>query len=205
MEEDAVAESDFKLASRVACGEPEAVRDVIERHGGRVWGYLRVKFPSVAEDAFQEAMAKLLEHADQFDPAKSKNGLGPWLVSIAHNCACDLLAATPDERPVLLHEGVSRDRRWPTRTTGDAKSDKRRKRLIREAMKVLSPREREVMEADLAYFNDSRSEKNGVPAADLAHRLGTSQMMVYKARSTGRSKLGEELERVGAYQSEGQP
>ena len=102
-----------------------------------------------------------------------------------------------------LHAGMGRDERWACSTEDHSKSDQRRKRLIREGMQVLSSREREVMKADLAHLNDSRSETDGAPAEALAQRLGTSKVMVYKARSTGRKKLREELERRGAYQTEG--
>ena len=76
MEEDAVAETDLELTTRIVESDGEAMRDVIERHGGKVRGYLRKEFPSVAEDAFQETMMKLLQKAHQFDPAKGASGRG---------------------------------------------------------------------------------------------------------------------------------
>ena len=203
MDEDAVAETDFELATRIACGDPEAVRDFVERHGGKVARFLQKKFHDVADDAFQETMMKLVDRANQYDP--EKGGLGTWCVRIAQNCALDLLRGEPKDRPEGLHDGISEDRRRGQDAPTPDKQSERRKRLIREAMDTLSKTERAVAEADLSHLADGRNDGDGAPAAALAVRIGTTKNAIYKARSTGRTKLREELERRGIYQVEGQP
>ena len=212
MDEDAVADADFELATRIACGEDEAMRDFIERHGGKIRGFLRKRFASVADDAFQKMMMKLIDHADQYDPAKS--GLRSWGVRIAQTCALDLLRAEPPRPTGILHPDISVDYRHGTPSRGgrdavpdpkEAKRRERRERLLREAIGTLSPTEQKVVAADLAHLSDGRQTDSVAPAAALAERIGTTIAAVHAARSRGRAKLRSELTGRGVYHAEGQP
>ena len=56
------------VLSRVAAGEPAAVRECIARYGGLVWSLARRFAPSDAEDAVQEIFVDLWKSAARFDP-----------------------------------------------------------------------------------------------------------------------------------------
>jgi RNA polymerase sigma factor (sigma-70 family) len=56
------------LLSRVANGDPGAVRDCLARYGGLVWSLARRFEPHDAEDAVQEIFLDLWKSAARFDP-----------------------------------------------------------------------------------------------------------------------------------------
>jgi RNA polymerase sigma-70 factor (ECF subfamily) len=59
------------LLSRVASGDPEAVRECLARYGGLVWSIARrmSKNQADAEDATQEIFVDLWKSASRFDPS----------------------------------------------------------------------------------------------------------------------------------------
>jgi RNA polymerase sigma-70 factor (ECF subfamily) len=59
------------VLERIAHGEPDAVREGMDRFGGLVWSLARrlCPNPADAEDAVQEVFIDLWRHADRFDAA----------------------------------------------------------------------------------------------------------------------------------------
>jgi len=59
------------VLQRIAHGEPDAVREGMDRFGGLVWSLARRLCPNAAdaEDAVQEVFIDLWRHAGRFDPA----------------------------------------------------------------------------------------------------------------------------------------
>ncbi len=65
---------DETLVGRVCCGDREAFRVLVRRHGARyrALAYRFVGDMALAEDLVQEAFVKLWTHANRFDGAKAK-------------------------------------------------------------------------------------------------------------------------------------
>ena len=59
------------LLERIAAGEPEAVKECMDRYGGLVWSLARrhLRQNADAEDAVQEVFIEVWRNAGRFDPA----------------------------------------------------------------------------------------------------------------------------------------
>ena len=75
------------LRSLVA-GDRDALEHVAELYWPRIrrWAYLELGDASLAEDAAQEALIRLIRFAPRYDPARP---FTPWLRSIVRNAARD--------------------------------------------------------------------------------------------------------------------
>ncbi len=78
------APSDEDLAVALQGGDPRALRTLMERYRGPLYGYLARLLPSAedAEDLFQETFLRILRHADRYQPGRP---FRPWLYAIATN------------------------------------------------------------------------------------------------------------------------
>jgi RNA polymerase sigma-70 factor (ECF subfamily) len=93
--------SDEELIRSVADGEGEALRQLYERHQGRVRGYLRKRLRTVedAEEAAQDVFLKLDRGASTFNGTAT---FAPWLMAITRNVLRDRLRRIRDRREVAL-------------------------------------------------------------------------------------------------------
>lgn len=99
----AVDEDD--LAGAFVGGEPDALRNVYERHAGLVHTFCRRTLrPEDAAEVTQEVFVAAWRSRERFDPASGT--LAGWLVGIARHKAVDHLRAQA-RRPVPASDGVA--------------------------------------------------------------------------------------------------
>lgn len=194
MDEEAPTQSDYDLALNIACGEEDAICAFIAQHGPRVQGFLRSRYPSVWEDAWQEALIRLVDRINRFDP--DKGSLKSWFTKLAQNCARSILRAESKHSCAEVHDDIDRDERRPPQepiTPKQRKQAERRAEQIRDAIEALPPKERRVILADLAHPDGK------APAGELADAWGTNTNAIYQARDRGKKKLREDLMRQDIY------
>src|SRR5512132_6027 len=80
--------------ARARTGDPEAFRELVERHSRAVFrvAYRITGRVEDAEDVVQETFLKAYRQLDRFE---ARANLRTWLHRIATNCAVDLLRARP--------------------------------------------------------------------------------------------------------------
>jgi RNA polymerase sigma-70 factor (ECF subfamily) len=80
----ASSESDEALVEKLRKGEPAALRALMERYRGPLFGYLArlLGSPDDADDLFQDTFVRVLRGLERFDP---KRAFRPWLYAIATN------------------------------------------------------------------------------------------------------------------------
>jgi RNA polymerase sigma-70 factor (ECF subfamily) len=200
MDEDAPTQSDLELALNIACGDDEAIRAFIAQHGPKIIGFLQSRYRPIWEDAWQEALIRLVDRIDRFDP--EKGSLSTWSMKLAQNCARSILRAEQKHPCAEAHEDIERDQRRPPEEQQSPKQRKQAERSaeqIREAIAALPPKERRVILADLAHPDGKAA------ASDLADAWDTNENAIHQARSRAKKKLREELERRGIYRKDTRP
>lgn len=207
MDEDASTQSDYDLALQIACGEEDGLRALIRDHGPRVRGFLKKRFPQVWEDAWQLALIRVVDKIDHFDPAKG--ALRTWFLKLAQNCARSLMRAERPHACAEAHADIEHDARRPVEQPPSPKQRReaeRRAEQIREAIAALPPKEKRIIEADLAYWRGATGPDEVAPAERLAEVWGdTSANAIHQARHRARKKLREELIRRGLYREDTRP
>jgi RNA polymerase sigma-70 factor, ECF subfamily len=94
--------SDEELLSQYAeCGDPKAFEELVARHEGEMYSYLRhyLGDPESAEDAFQATFLQVHLKCRQFEPGRR---VRPWLYTIATHQAIDLLRRNRRHKAVSL-------------------------------------------------------------------------------------------------------
>ena len=155
-------------------------------------GFLERRYPSVWEDAWQVTLIRLVNKINHFDP--DKGSLRSWSVKLAQNSVRSILRAEKRHPNAEAHEDIENDQRRPPQEEQSPKQRKqteRRAEQIREAIATLPPKDRRVIEADLAHPDGK------APAGKLADAWNTSKNAIHQARSRAKKKLREELERRG--------
>lgn len=205
MDEEVSIQSDYDLAIQLACGEDDAFRTLIREHGPPVRGFLQKRFPRIADDAWQEALIRVWQKIDQYDPQKP---LGTWFLKLAHRCALSIIRAEKQYECDGIYDDIHEDRRRPP---DEPKSKKRPKQLerraeqIREVVKSLPPKEQRVIEADLTFWKGKTLPSEVAPARRLAENWGdTNANAIHQARARARKKLREDLTRRGVYRKDSQ-
>ncbi len=86
--------------SRLRRGDPEALVALLERYQNRLYRYLvrMVRETAVAEDLFQQAWLRVMQHIRRYDARRSFEA---WLFSVARHLAIDYLRRC---RPESLDE-----------------------------------------------------------------------------------------------------
>ncbi len=200
MDEDAQTQTDYDLALNIACGDEEAIRAFIAQHGPKVQGFLQRRYPTIWEDAWQEALIRLVNRINRFDPGKGS--LRVWVTKLAQNCARSILRAERKHPCAEAHEDIEIDKRRPSRETLTPKHRKeaeRRAQQVRDAIDALPSKERRVILADLAH-SDGKA-----PAGELAEAWGTNDNAIHQARARAKRKLREDLVRRGVYREDTRP
>jgi RNA polymerase sigma-70 factor, ECF subfamily len=87
-------EIDARLAARIKDGDEEALRTVLQVHGGKVRGWLGKTYGTVLQDdalneAFNTSVIKLWRNAGKFDGLRGT--LGGWFLRIAQREAITIL------------------------------------------------------------------------------------------------------------------
>lgn len=200
MDEDAPTQTEMDLALNIACGDEDALRVYIAQYGPKVMGFLRRRYPTIWEDAWQETLIRLVNKINRFDP--DKGSLRSWSIKLAQNRARSILRAEKKHPSAEAHEDIERDQRRPPQEEQSPKQRKqaeRRAEQIREAINTLPPKDRRVIEADLAHPDGK------APAGELADVWDTTENAIHQARSRAKKRLREELERRGIYREDTRP
>lgn len=178
---------DAAAVARVRAGDPEAFRELVERHSTRLFrlAYRLTRDEETAEDVVQEAFLKAYRRLSGFD---ARSSFATWLHRIATNCALDVLRRRKREaerlgRPEALGDGpepAASDPR-PDRLAHNREVEVR----LRRALALLSPMERTAFE--LRHF-EHRS------IAEIGQVLGARTNATKQAVFRAVRKLRRELE-----------
>jgi len=175
-----------ELDRRFAAGDGGALRAAYDTHGGLVFNLCRrVVGPDHAPDVAQEVWVAAWNSRHRFDPARG--ALPGWLAGIARFKIADHLRRL-GRRDVLGAAGDAADAAvdGPDGRTVESDTDRVAERLlVAEALRVLEPRQRAVVE--LAFYSDAThheiAERTGLP-------LGTVKSDIRR----GLAKLRRHLE-----------
>ena len=166
--------TDAVLMQRVQAGDPRAFGELYDRHAAAVFGvaYRMLRERSAAEDAAQETFLAVWRRRESFSPERGV--LRAWLLTIARNCAVDVVRRRRDHLDQPLGETADL-LMSPERTEAEV--------LRRDdvatmgvALDTLPDSQREVL--DLAYF------------AGLTHTEIATQLQVPLGTVKGRMRLG---------------
>lgn len=166
--------TDAQLMERVRSGDTRAFGELYDRHAAAVFGvaYRMLRERSAAEDAAQETFLAVWRRRESFSPERGV--LRPWLLTIARNCAVDVIRRRRDHLDQPL--GQTADLLMaPERTEAEV--------LRREdvatlggALDTLPDAQRVVL--DLAYYGG------------LTHTEIATQLQVPLGTVKGRMRLG---------------
>ena len=162
---------DRELAQRLAEGDAQALRELIDTYGQRMYAYaLRLTSdPARAEDVVQESLVAAWQGAKGFHGSGS---LIAWLLGIVHHHAMDSLRKTrPVVEDVFDKSAVELAADDPLLEEQTAISEQRR--MLRAGMKGLSPEHRAVLE--LVFYQGLSLQETaqvcGVPLGTVKSRL----------------------------------
>ena len=180
----AAAEQDAALMARLQSREPQALAELYDRYGRKVYSLIlrAVRDPVAAEDLVQETFLRVWNRARVFDA--QRGGIGPWLLAVARNRAIDYLrSAAGRDRSTVEFEETDHPSLYTGVESGILAAEKIR--AVRAALDKLSLEQRRVIE--LAYFEGlSQSEM----ALHLGQPLGTVKTWVRAALKALREELG---------------
>lgn len=167
-----VAPADEALMMAVARGEHPALLALYDSYGGIAFGlaYRILKEAGAAEEAVQDAYLRVWRRAATFDPARGS--VRPWLLTIVHHCAIDLLRRRGGDAPGALSFDEMIDRRAASDLwSDDADCDERER--VRAAVASLPETQRRAIEQ--AYFEGFThreiAQRDGLPLGTVKGRL----------------------------------
>ena len=134
--------TDGEALGRMASGEPEALRFILDRYEGRVYAFALAltRSPDDAADVVQDAFLVLLRRPDAYDPARGT--LGAFLLGVARNLVLNRWRARRLERP--LEEGAGAASEQDARVARRLESEGEAVAL-HDAVGRLSPVQRQVI------------------------------------------------------------
>jgi RNA polymerase sigma-70 factor (ECF subfamily) len=166
---------DPELVERMRAGDPEALRQVVERYQDRIFGLLYgiVRDRHEVEDVAQEVFLKVFTRIDAFD---GRSRFYTWLYRVAANTAKDHVKKRARRPAVALDEdaGLEAGGRGPVESA--ERSEARRR--VRESIAKLPVRYREVLalrELDGLSYNEI--------AEVLKVSIGTVESRLHRART----------------------
>lgn len=173
-------ESDGVLLARAGRGEEAACRELLRRHGPRLFSVVEAthRDASLAEDVVQETFLRAIDRAGQL---RDEARLFPWLVRIALRVAIDHRRKTRRESPL--------DETWDTPSRPEDGPDRRAEasqdaRLVEKALSELPEYQRELVA--LRYFAH-------MSAAELSEVFGKSEVAIRKDLQRARGLLKDIL------------
>jgi RNA polymerase sigma-70 factor (ECF subfamily) len=183
MSPDTPTPDDARLAHQ---GDREALERVLSSWWPRVrrWALYATGDASLADDACQEALLRVVRHLDGYDPARP---FGPWLRRIVHRAGLDQLARhgrhaareVPGDESTFPHPTPPR----PDRALDLAQHASH----ARAAFARLSPRQREAL---------TLVDLDGLTPAEAAPRMGIEPSGVRAHLAQGRKELRRHLLRT---------
>jgi len=170
------------LLDRLRARDPQALADLYDLYGRILYVMVLriVNHQGVAEDLVQETFLRAWNRSASL--SQNYASVGPWLVSIARNCALDY-RKSPQSK--VGSQGDFEDI-WaaPVTIEGDIFSEQRA-RALGEAFRSLNEHQRKVIE--LAYYE-------GLSQSEIAERLKQPLGTVKSWTRTALQRLREEVD-----------
>jgi RNA polymerase sigma-70 factor, ECF subfamily len=168
------APSDEALISRIACGDPSALRVLVARHQVAIYRFILriVKDTGLAEDLTSDVFLGVWRRASRFE---GRSAVRSWLLAIARNRALSarrrrMDAEELDEEVVSLVPDLGEN-------PEEAVDRKDRSAIIRVCLGALSTKHREAI--DLVYYH---SQSIGEAARIIGVPESTVKTRVFYAR-----------------------
>jgi RNA polymerase sigma-70 factor (ECF subfamily) len=171
---------DDELIAAVARGDHPALLALYDRHGGIAYGLAcRVLGEAgAAEEAVQEAFLRVWRRAETFDPSRGR--ARPWLLTIVHHCAIDLLRRRAGAPPVVAGLDEIAER-MPAVDAWSDLSGRLDSERVRAAVAALPGEQRRAIE--MAYFDGLThreiAERDGLPLGTVKGRLRLGLRRLY--------------------------
>lgn len=178
-------EDDHRLMERVADGDADAFRVLVERHTASLKAHATrmLQNPSEAEEVVQEAYVRLWKQAPSYRPDAK---LRTFLHSIAHNVCIDRIRARKPHDADAVDQLASTDR-----PSGDMHERELSARVQREVA-ALPERQRSAL--SLVHFE----ELTNIEAAKLLDvSVEALESLLSRARRTLRERLANVMEQGG--------
>lgn len=177
--------SDEALLSLVASSDDQALAELYDRFGGVAYGLaLRIlRDEALAQDAVQEAFLAVWRSADRFLAERAK--ASTWILTLVHRRAVDLVRREDRRRGEPLERAAEP---VAPATTEDEATIGYERRVVQEALRQLTPEQREALE--LGYYG-------GLTQSELAERLGQPLGTIKSRMFTGLSRLRDLLAEAG--------
>lgn len=198
-------DDDELLVMRIALDKCEgALRLLIERHSGKVTGWLTKRFKPLKEPEIEWAVnmtfTNVWRRANQFNSLRGK--FESWLFRIAFRCAesvrrreekqlAAVLSGDPSYNPDEEYDQEGDDDNEPIADRKDW-----RVRELRRFIDGLVGNEKAVAETDLEYGDR-------VDNARLAEQLGTTRRAIIQTRSNYRRKFKKRIEQIETNRAHG--
>jgi RNA polymerase sigma factor (sigma-70 family) len=177
--------SDEALLSLVASLDDLALAELYDRFGHVAYGLaLRIlRDEALAQDAVQEAFLAIWRSADRFLAERAK--ASTWILTLVHRRAVDLVRREDRRRGEPLESAAEP---VAPETTEDEAAIGFERRVVQEALRQLTPEQREALE--LGYYG-------GLTQSELAERLGQPLGTIKSRMFTGLSRLRDLLAEAG--------
>jgi RNA polymerase sigma factor (sigma-70 family) len=177
--------SDEALLSLVASSDDLALAELYDRFGHVAYGLaLRIlRDEALAQDAVQEAFLAIWRSADRFLAERAK--ASTWILTLVHRRAVDLVRREDRRRGEPLESAAEP---VAPETTEDEAAIGFERRVVQEALRQLTPEQREALE--LGYYG-------GLTQSELAERLGQPLGTIKSRMFTGLSRLRDLLAEAG--------
>jgi len=163
---------DDELIMAVAGGDHPALLALYDRHGRIAYGlaYRILGDAGAAEEAVQDAYLRVWRRASTFDT--SRGSVRPWLLTIVHHCAIDLLRRRAGAPPVVAGLDEMADRQAVPDAWGEV-SGRIESERVRTAVETLPGEQRRAIE--MAFFEGLThreiAERDGLPLGTVKGRL----------------------------------
>jgi len=177
--------SDEALLSLVASSDDQALAELYDRFGGVAYGLaLRIlRDEALAQDAVQEAFLAVWRSADRFLAERAK--ASTWILTLVHRRTVDLVRREDRRRGEPLERAAEP---VAPATTEDEAAIGFERRVVQEALRQLTPEQREALE--LGYYG-------GLTQSELAERLDQPLGTIKSRMFTGLSRLRDLLAEAG--------
>ena len=184
-------ESEIEMLRRIGQGDRESFTKLYDRFSGVLFSvaYRVLNNHEAAQDVLQDVFIQIWDKAPHYDPARGKPVT--WAVTLTRNKAIDLVRSTQrrsrlrDEVQVQAETGE----RFDDRSSFDAVASGEDRHLVLEAMRKLSPDQREAI--SLTFF----SALTQVEIAErLGEPLGTIKARIRRGMMKLRGLLGSEFQ-----------
>ncbi|MGI9659039.1 MAG: RNA polymerase sigma factor [Gaiellaceae bacterium] len=179
-------QSDASLVARCRAGEPDAWRLLVERYSRYVYAICSQGFRIVdeeAEDVFQEVFARAYEHLDRL---RDDDAIRPWLAQTTRRLCIDHVRGRRHETVGEFEETAELD---------EVLESLDEALLVREALELLSPECREILDRFFARDQSYRtiSEELELASGTVASRISRCLGRLRDELATFSSELGRNV------------